>query len=135
MYYNVRLKPDLQTRNKDVDERHNKKVKGQEIYHNAFIYDGDIYGIEIIVDIPKNKNQKYSYAGHKIKKLGSAVNVLSQNEISDATEPTISINDIQQLFNPNVNKHEEYRSGFSPTQPNIRFSICRVKTRPISYGW
>lgn len=91
---------------KPVDERHNKRNNGQEIYHNAFNYNGDVYGIEISIDIPKSDNNTHRYAGHKIKiiKKTPAVN---GTKIPDVTGATISITDIQKLFNPNVTEHEE----------------------------
>ena len=117
----------LYSYDKVVDERHKRKNNGQEIYHNAFIYDGKIYGIEISVDIPKNENQKYSYAGHKIKEIGSAINVLSQNEISDRTEPNISINDIRNLFKPDVKLYQEGEQYSLFEGNNVAKKIHRVK--------
>ena len=87
---------------KEVDERHSKRNNGQEIYHNAFIYDGEIYGIEISIDIPKNTNTTHSYAGHKIKIIKKAPEV-NGTKLPDLTGANISINDIRTLFNPNVN--------------------------------
>ena len=52
---------------KPVDSKHAHKNNGQEIYHNAFIYDGKPYEIEISIDIPKGGKSPYPYAGHKIK--------------------------------------------------------------------
>lgn len=117
----------LYSYDKAVDERHKRKNNGQEVYHNAFIYDGKIYGIEISVDIPKNENQKYSYAGHKIKEIGSAINVLSQNEISDRTEPNISINDIRNLFKPDVKLYQEGEQYSLFEGNNVAKKIHRVK--------
>ena len=88
---------------KDVDSRHSQRNKGQEIYHNAFNYNGKTYGIEISIDIPISEKSKHSYAGHKIKVLG-ITEVSSKEGLLDSTSTTISINDIRTLFNHNVTK-------------------------------
>ncbi|MBQ8636100.1 hypothetical protein IJ425_08125 [bacterium] len=97
------------TTNKEADERHKERNKGQEIYHNAFIYDGKTYGIEIAFDIPKSDNSLGSYAGHKIKIIKTPeVNEVSSKEgLLDLTGANISINDIRELFNHNIKEHEE----------------------------
>lgn len=86
---------------KKPDERHSKRNNGQEIYHNAFIYDGEIYGIEISIDIPKNAKTTHSYAGHKIKIIKKAPEV-NGTKLPDLTDANISINDIRAIFNPDV---------------------------------
>ncbi len=86
--------------NKAVDERHSERNQGQEIYYNAFVYDNKTYGIEISIDIPKSENSPNVYAGHKIKVLG--ITEVSSNEgLLDSTSTSISITDIDKLFNPN----------------------------------
>ena len=88
---------------KPVDEKHKGKNNGQEIYHNAFEYDGKVYGIEISVDVPLNKNARYTYAGHKIeaiKKAPAASEVSPNGQSFDTPSANISITDIQKLFKP-----------------------------------
>ncbi len=89
---------------KDVDNRHNGRVKGQEIYYNALIYNNEFYGVEISIDIPKTDGMLYAYAGHKIKimKTVPGISEVSSNEgLLDSTGTvTISITDIEQVFNP-----------------------------------
>lgn len=119
---------------KDVDERHSSRNKGQEVYHNAFVYDGKIYGIEISVDIPKSVNSVNTYAGHKIKVLG--ITEVSSNEgLLDSTSTTISITDIQKLFNPNVTEHEEVVIDWSnPQKSRISNSTYYSQTyRQLDY--
>lgn len=83
---------------KEVDDKHIKRNNGQEIYHNAFEYDGDIYGIEIAVDIPKSEKSPYTYAGHKIKIIKNTPAV-NGTKLPDATGANISINYIRNIFN------------------------------------
>ena len=96
---------------KEVDKRHSKRNNGQEIYHNAFIYNGEVYGIEISIDIPKNTNTTHSYAGHKIEIIKKAPEV-NGTKLPDLTGANISINDIRKLFNPTTYEQEIQPSLF-----------------------
>ena len=92
---------------KNADARHSSRVKEQELYYNAFKYNGEKYGIEISIDIPIQKTTPNTYAGHKIKiikaptatEIGS--NELTLNRLG---ADTISITDIKNLFNPPIKK-------------------------------
>ncbi|MDR1327179.1 MAG: tRNA (adenosine(37)-N6)-threonylcarbamoyltransferase complex transferase subunit TsaD [Heliobacteriaceae bacterium] len=89
---------------KNSDKKHSRRVTGQEIYHNALEFNGNIYGVEISVDIPKNPNAPHVYAGHKVRliKMSSAANGLfhSNELLSDSPDDNISIAYIRKIFNP-----------------------------------
>lgn len=87
---------------KENDEKH-PNVKGQEIYYNKFNYNGETYGIEIAVDIPKSKNTPYTYAGHKIKIAPAATRVSSNELTSNRPSANNIITDNAQNLNPPVN--------------------------------
>lgn len=98
---------------KKVDTKH-KNVSHQELYYNAFKYDGKTYGIEISVDIPTNENiEKYNtpntYAGHKVKVIEIEPTALGvdQKGTSNSKGSNISINDIVKNFNPTLNQEEQ----------------------------
>ena len=82
------------------DERH-PSVSGQEIYESAFIYGGNTYSIQIKVDIPKNEQTPYTYAGHNIKKLSGITGVrLGKQDTTDSTDSNNIITDSEQDLNP-----------------------------------
>ncbi len=94
---------------READFRHDNKVLGQELYYNALIYKGMLYGVQIIVDIPKNETSPYIYAGHKVKRIKEAVcaaSEVSPNGLTFVRPDTanISIADIVEVFNPDNNK-------------------------------
>lgn len=115
---------------KETDNRHSERNNGQEIYYNAFTYNGEIYGIEVCIDIPKQNNTPYTYAGHKIKiikmvsaatRIGSkeltsnspdtisGITEVSSNEgLLDSTDTNISITDVKKLFNPKIERQVLY---------------------------
>ncbi len=89
----------------EADERHDK-VLGQELYYSAVNCGDKFYGVQINVDIPKSKTSPYVYAGHKIKiieKAAFAASEVSPNGLTFVrpNTATISITDIERLFNPN----------------------------------
>jgi hypothetical protein len=107
-----------------ADKRHENKVKGQELYYNAFNHNGKTYGVEIVIDIPKTKNTPNNYAGHKIKeiKIAPVASEVSSNELTfDKPDATISITDIQKLFNPktvHLYNITEYQTRFQDDNTN-----------------
>ncbi len=114
---------------KKSDEKHSKKVEGQEIYYNAFKYNDNIYGIEISIDVPKQNNTPNTFAGHKIKiiktvptatRIGS--NELTSNRLGTAN---ISINHIKDVFNP---KSVYLYNIKEIKNPNIYFQSDILKT-------
>ena len=53
---------------READGRHQDKVKGQDIYHSAVIYQGKPYSVEFYVDVPLSEG-KDNFAGNKISKI------------------------------------------------------------------
>jgi len=84
-----------------ADARH-INIEKQELYYNVFEIDGEICGVEISVDVYKDKNAPNVYAGHKVKKLPSTVTELVSNEIEAPGKDNynIIITDIPKFFKP-----------------------------------
>lgn len=89
-----------------ADERHKDRVKGQDVYHSAVIYEGRPYSVEFYVDVPL-KGGKDNFAGNKISRIEiapSGTQVSSEKQNPQASQQgaihTISMGVLRGKVNP-----------------------------------
>lgn len=68
---------------READGRHQAKVKGQDVYHSAVIYEGRPYSVEFYVDVPLTGGRD-NFAGNRISRIeiapsGTQVSSVKQN--------------------------------------------------------
>ncbi len=67
---------------READERHQGKVKGQDIYHTGVVYKGVPYRVEFYVDVPLSSGGS-NYAGQNIRKIRIEPQRHGFNPVSD----------------------------------------------------
>lgn len=88
-----------------ADGRHQDKVKGQDIYHSAVIYQGKPYSVEFYVDVPLSEG-KDNFAGNKISKIEVEPQrhgfdpVANGTDVPQGSIHTISMGVLREKVNP-----------------------------------
>ena len=67
---------------READERHQGKVKGQDVYHTGVVYKGVPYRVEFYVDVPLSSGGS-NYAGQNIRKIRIEPQRHGFNPVSD----------------------------------------------------